>query len=479
MRRLRRPCSPCLLFVLAATALGVSACAGEDETGARAEAAAPQVTVEREAPAPPPPPPPEAAVVVEDGDTGKPIEGARVVVAGEGVRTDRDGTVSVAARGGRVAVRLSAPGYGARKVKARLRERRPVTLRLWRPSLQWPLYGATAARTQAHPTIKVRPPFRRVWVRPSRGFMEFSAVVWNGVGYVHTMRGRLRAFSMSNGRLLWKQRVGTLTASSPAVDPERGVIVSTSMSPGNVTVTDMDTGRVRWRFPSGTAEPSPVIRDGVAYLGATNGNVYALDLDRRRPRWTYRGGVKITSSPALVGNRLYFGDYAGRVFALDARTGRVVWRGSAGTKVYGTVAVANGRVLAPSVGSGLSALSARTGRLLWRIPTGAYLYSSPAVYRNRVFFGTYGSRVYAADVRTGRILWSRPAGGRVSGAVQVVAGIVYAANIDRGIGAWNWRTGRQVWSFPHGEYVPISGSGRRLLVHGRDRIWAFESRRRR
>ena len=31
--------------------------------------------------------------------------------------------------------------------------------------------------------------------------------------------------------------------------------------------------------------------------------------------------------------------------------------------------------------------------------------------------------------------------------------------------------------FPHGEYVPVSGNGRRLLLHGYSRIWAVESRR--
>ena len=28
--------------------------------------------------------------------------------------------------------------------------------------------------------------------------------------------------------------------------------------------------------------------------------------------------------------------------------------------------------------------------------------------------------------------------------------------------------------FPHGEYVPVSGNGRRLLLHGYSRVWAVE-----
>ena len=342
------------------------------------------------------------------------------------------------------------------------------------------MYGANRARTQVHSAIKLRPPFRVVWRRNLGSLLEFPAVVWNGVAYISNIDGFLFALDMRNGRKLWRKRVGTRMASSPGLDPKRGVLVTTSMEPGYVKVVSMSTGKVRWRYYTGRAEPSPVVRNGVAYLASANGNVYALDLDRRRPRWIFRGGVKITGSPALVGNRLYVGDYAGRVFALNARTGRRIWTGSAGSRVYGTVAVSDGRVFAPSVFSGLSALSARSGRLLWRLPVGDYLYSSPAVYRKRVYFGTYEHLVYSVSARSGRVLWTRPTrAGAVSGAVQVVAGVVYAASLRDRTHAWHWRSGRRLWTFRHGEYVPVSGNGAHLLIHGWQKVFAVEPKRRR
>jgi outer membrane protein assembly factor BamB len=133
----------------------------------------------------------------------------------------------------------------------------------------------------------------------------------------------------------------------------------------------------------------------------------------------------------------------------------------------------------PSVFSGLSALSARTGALLWRIPVGVYLYSSPAYYRGRIYFGTYAGVVYCADARSGRVLWTRSIPGRVSGAVVVVAGVVYAGSLEGRINAWGWRSGRRLWTFPQGEYVPVSGNGARLLIHGRSRLWAVVPKRKR
>jgi hypothetical protein len=56
---------------------------------------------------------------------------------------------------------------------------------------------------------------------------------------------------------------------------------------------------------------------------------------------------------------------------------------------------------------------------------------------------------------------------------------VYAASLEDTMNAWHWRTGRRVWTFPHGQYVPVSGNGSRLLLHGYSRIWAVRPKHRR
>ena len=460
---------------LAVVLVGASSCSSGERQDSVPPAARPPVSpTTLQAPAPPP-----TKLELVDGDTGNPVRAARVFARDGTFRSSRAGVAVLGTPRRRVLVRVSAPGYSARTVQVDFRKRVTQRMELWRPALQWPMYGANPARTQVQSGIAVRPPFRTVWKRNVRGLMEFPAAVWEGVAYVHTMGGMLRAISMENGHVLWKKRAGSLIASSPAVDPKRRLLVSTSMRPGYVTVRSLDSGRLKWSYYTGIAEPSPVIRGDLAYFGATNGNVYALDLERRKPRWVFHGGVKITSSPALVGHRLYFGDYAGRVFALDARNGRVLWRGSAGSRVYGTVAVAGGRVFAPSVFSGLSALSASSGRLLWRFPVSGYLYSSPAVFRGRVYFGTYGDAVYSLSVSSGHVLWARSVSGAVSGAVPIVNGLVYAATLRGRTTAFNWSTGRTVWTFPDGKYVPVSGSGERLLLHGATKLFAVEHKRRR
>ena len=69
-----------------------------------------------------------------------------------------------------------------------------------------------------------------------------------------------------------------------------------------------------------------------------------------------------------------------------------------------------------------------------------------------------------------------PTGGAVSGAAVVVDGVAYAGSFSHRIVGVDALTGRVVLDFPHGEYVPVSGGGQRLLLHGYSRLFAVEER---
>jgi outer membrane protein assembly factor BamB len=437
-------------------------------------------------PPPPPKPPPvepkpprphgvKLKLTIVDGDHNTRVHGARVSVWGRSGVTARDGVVEILVPRLRpLTVAVRRRGYTPRVVRERFGERR-ATIRVYQPASQWPLYGATPARTQAQHAIRLRPPFRTVWSRGLGSLIEFPAVVDDGVAYVGNARATVRALSMRFGTVLWRRDTpGGKMASSPAVVGD--TVVYHTMN-GWVVVLDRATGRVRWRWPVGSpVESSPVVRDGVDYFGAWNGRLYALDLHRHRLRWARSLGAKITSSAALSGGTLYIGDYGGRLWALRAATGGTRWVGSVNGRIYGTPAVAGGRVFVPSsTGGSLTAFSTR-GRYLWRVGTGAYVYSSPAAWGGRVFFGSYNGVFYAVSASSGRVLWQVGTGGPISGAAVVVAGVAYAGSFAHRIVGVDARTGRVLLRFGHGHYVPVSGNGMRLLLHGYSRLYAVEPR---
>jgi outer membrane protein assembly factor BamB len=144
-------------------------------------------------------------------------------------------------------------------------------------------------------------------------------------------------------------------------------------------------------------------------------------------------------------------------------------------KIYGTPAVAGGKVFVPSVAYSFSAFST-SGRRLWTVSTGSYVYASPAVADGVACFGAYNGVFYGVSAGSGRVLWRVPTGGAVSGAAVIVAGVAYVGSFSHRIIGVNLHTGHRLVTFPHGEYVPVSGNGARLLFNGFSRIYAVEPR---
>jgi outer membrane protein assembly factor BamB len=411
-------------------------------------------------------------VTVVDGDTNARVRGARVTVGGRSARTNKQGVARIPL-GRRTALVTAArkSGYDERAVRLSFRTRPKSTMRIYRRSLQWTMYGADARRTQAQPDLRVRPPFRVVWSRGLGTLIEFPAVVKDGAAYIANAKGTVSALDMRNGKIIWQHHTpGGKMAASPAVWRDQLVVHGMD---GHVWVLRRSDGRLLWHYTVGSpVESSPVVIDGVDVFGAWNGTITALDLRTHKVRWRYYGGCKVTSSAALAGSTLYLGDYCGRLLALRLSNGKLRWSRSVNGRVYGTPAVAAGRVFVPSsTGGSLTAFSTR-GRYLWRKSTGSYVYSSPAVADGRVFFGSYNGVFYALRASNGATLWSHGTGGPISGAATVVDGVAYAGSFAHRILGVDTRSGKIVLDFPHGEYVPVSGAGRRLLLHGYSRIYA-------
>ncbi|HEU5244657.1 MAG TPA: PQQ-binding-like beta-propeller repeat protein [Gaiellaceae bacterium] len=415
-------------------------------------------------------------ITILDGDQRVRVRGARVSLWGKTGRTNRHGVTTIKAPRGRHVVSVAARGYGHARIPVDFSENRWHTIDVYRPELQWPLYGATAARTQAPEQIRLRPPFRLIWSRGLGGLIEFPAAVVDGVAYVGNARSTVHAISMRDGKFVWVHRTPgwPRMASSPAIVGNE--IVYHTMG-GRVYVLNRSDGRLEWSWNAGSAiESSPVVVDGVDYFGNAGGEMYALDLRTHRLKWRRYLGAKITSSAAISGGRLFIGDYAGRLWALSPANGATRWVKTVNGKIYGTPAVAQGRVFIPSsTGNSLTAFTT-SGRYLWRDTAGYYVYSSPAVADGVVCWGSYTGWFYGSSAATGRILWRIPTGGPISGAAVIVDGVAYVGSFSHRIIGVNLHTGRRLVTFPHGQYVPVSGNGQRLLFNGFSRIYAVEPR---
>jgi len=356
----------------------------------------------------------------------------------------------------------------------------------------WPNYGYTKNHLRDFPAPpSFGPPFHELWSYNEGALLEFPPVIYGKTLYQLADNATLSAIDTETGRVVWRKRLGALSASSPAVTPTTVYVTIFSRQPGleagEVVALDRETGAIRWSrdLPS-PSESSPLVNEGIVYFGSQDGTVYALNAETGQTVWTYHAEGAVKASPTLAEGVLYFGDYAGNLQAVEARTGRLIWKvASEGAIIgsgtfYSTPAVAYGRVFLGNTDGRIYAYDQRTGALDWAVQTGAYVYSSPAVAEApglgpTIYIGSYDGHLYALNARTGAIDWSFDAGGKISGSPTIVGQIVYFSDLgtNRTFGL-NITTGKPVFQFPEGAFDPVITNGKTIFLSGYNTLHALQ-----
>ncbi|NWJ42256.1 MAG: PQQ-binding-like beta-propeller repeat protein [Geothrix sp.] len=186
-----------------------------------------------------------------------------------------------------------------------------------------------------------------------------------------------------------------------------------------------------WTFRTGAkVVSSPVVSEGVLYVGSADHRLYALDAKTGALKWHFQAGGAIAASPAVAAGRVIFSSLDGLIHGVDAATGKSAWtfrtegeRRFTAPGIHGaqprtelmpdpfdvflsSPAVAEGLVFVGSGDQHVYALDAATGTLRWKVKTGGVVHASPAVSGGRVYVGSFDRTFYALDAGTGAIRWT-------------------------------------------------------------------------
>jgi outer membrane protein assembly factor BamB len=357
--------------------------------------------------------------------------------------------------------------------------------------IRWPMYRFDEARQGDAPKMLVKPPYRPLWFFRAGSLVEFPPAVAYGKLYFANADGVLFAVDISKVKTVWAYRARRCTAATPAIDGHSIYMTFLNKPPcnasrsgidGQVVALNADTGKVRWKVTIGPSESSPLVVDGVVYVGDWNGKVYAFNAATGSTRWTFSTGGKVKDAMAYAGGRIYFGSYDHHVYAVNARTGKLFWRASAQQRLgsrgtfYSTPAVAYGRVYIGSTDGKVYSFGATSGKLRWSHGTGDYVYSSPAVWNARVFAGSYDGTMYAFNAATGEVLWKFKSNGAISGSPIVINDVLYFSTLKGRTYALNPRNGKLLWGFRRGAYAAPVSDRRRLYLAAYSRIFALAPR---
>jgi outer membrane protein assembly factor BamB len=355
--------------------------------------------------------------------------------------------------------------------------------------LPWPTYGLDQYRTRLVTGTKIRPPYRTQWVYKAESLLEFPPAIAYHYVYLPIERGYVRALQAWDGKLVWSRKFNACIAASPAV--AKGVVYESLLNPcseqhtgkpGAVVALNAQTGKTVWRATIGATESSPLVVNGVVYVGSRNDKVYALDARTGRARWTYTTGGEVKGAAAYIAGTIYIGSYDGHVYALNARNGKLRWRASAENRLggrgtfYANPAIAYGRIYIGSTDGVVYSFGTTSGRLLWARRTGGYVYSSAALWRRTVYVGSYDHKLYAIDAATGDVRWAFKSNGAISGSPTVLNGVVYFSTLKGRTYGLDALSGKVVWQFTDGQYSPVVSDQRRMYLVGYARLFALVPR---
>ncbi len=257
-----------------------------------------------------------------------------------------------------------------------------------------------------------------------------------------------------------KERVGQLSAQQTFTVrtdwPEFHFDVSNSgLNPYENVLSTATVGNLAldWKYTTQDNNffSSPVVVNGVAYVGSVDHNVYALNASTGALIWKYTAGDEIGLSPTVANGVVYAvtSGVDNHLYALNATTGALLWKYTAGY-ITSPPTVANGLVYVGAANEpSLYALNAATGALIWKYTTGGGAIDlSPAVANGVVYFGDDGARsVYALNAATGALIWTYATDSDVDSSAAVVNGVVYIGNNAPGFYALNASTGALLWRF--------------------------------
>ena len=268
------------------------------------------------------------------------------------------------------------------------------------------------------------------WVFKCNDVIRSKAVIDSKAVYVTSDDGYLYSIDLKSGMENWKTLIGNnhakrmvpakeeysydYLASSPVL--YNGIIYVGSMD-HHVYALDAEAGSILWKFKTGgMVRSTPLLHNGIVYVGSWDHYMYALDSSNGNMIWNYDAVAAIQSSPAFIDNKLVFGSRSGFVFALDLRSGSELWKIRYwGSWVESSPVVFNGNIY---IGSSdyrkVHAIDPDEGEVIWGERVEGWAWQTPAVNEKYVFCGSVGTlyytknmhgRFYKLDRTNGQPVW--------------------------------------------------------------------------
>jgi outer membrane protein assembly factor BamB/tRNA A-37 threonylcarbamoyl transferase component Bud32 len=239
--------------------------------------------------------------------------------------------------------------------------------------------------------------------------------------------GRLYAVDARNGRLNWSYFTNGPVRSSPFYADGHVFIGSDD---GQVHAVNLQNGRRAWAVDSGApVRSTPCVINDYVFFGTENGDFYCVDFSGKI-RWHFGARRGITGSPLVSQGVIYVGSMDATLYALDAKTGWVIWRFRLGKGTISTPTIADNRLYTGAADGAIYCIETNSARELWRFTTQHQVTGSPALFKNALYCGSVDGYLYCLDALNGKLLWKFKTQGPITGTPIVADQRVYIGSTD-------------------------------------------------
>jgi outer membrane protein assembly factor BamB len=326
--------------------------------------------------------------------------------------------------------------------------------------------------------------------KPQEFASPLAAPIGSGDGtvYVGSHNGLFVALRARDGRRVWTQKLGSVSA-EPLVD---GTTVYVGTDAGEMYALDALTGTVKWQYASkGQVLRAPTPVGDMLVFASDADRVVAVDRATGKYRWQYERDTpeEFTlhghAGVAAAKDRLYAGFGDGHVVALTPAAGEVAWvRSLAGEQrtfvdVDTTPLPHDGVLFAASSSGGLYALDVADGTEKWHAP-GVKGVSHLTLDGGRLYAAAAETGLFVLDL-DGHILWRQGMIGAGDPARPIVDGMyLFLATSERGLYIIDKRDGALIESFNPGNgisAVPAFDGGNVYFLSNGGILYAMNVRR--
>jgi len=176
---------------------------------------------------------------------------------------------------------------------------------------------------------------------------------------------------------------------------------------------------------------SPAIVDDKVYVGSYNNKVYCLDAVTGAEIWNYSTGDMIGSSPAVANEIVYVGSSDGNLYYLNAITGEFIDSFQTDDEITQSPTVVNDKVLIASMDQKLYCLDANSALELWNFSSDIFSLGAPSVIDDKVIYAIWDGSVFCLDIEDGSIIWDHTTTAGIYSSVAIANDKIYFGTINR------------------------------------------------